>query len=69
MRADSSSFPPALCTATITLVGIFSAPGFEDFLRCRSVPSTEKVTSISEEQIKECAHEGHVVAFEETPKN
>jgi hypothetical protein len=56
-------------TETINLVVIFSPPGFEDFLRCRSVPSTEKVTSISAEEIKECAHQGHVVAFEETPKN
>ena len=56
-------------TETINVGSIFSAPGFEDFLRCRSVPATEKVTSISAEEIKECAHEAHVVAFEETPKN
>ena len=56
-------------TETINLIGIFSAPRFEDFLRCRSVPATEKVTSISAEEIKECAHEAHAVAFEETPKN
>lgn len=56
-------------TESISLVGIFSAPGFEDFLRCRSVPATEKVTSITAEEIKQCAHEGHVEAFEETPRN
>jgi oxalate decarboxylase/phosphoglucose isomerase-like protein (cupin superfamily) len=54
-----------------SLVAIFSAPGFEDYLRCRSVPAGERVTSIAMDGIKDCAHEGHVVfeAFEKNPKN
>jgi quercetin dioxygenase-like cupin family protein len=53
------------------LVAIFSAPGFENYLRCRSVPASEKGTSISMEEIKGCAHEGHVTyeAFEKSPKS
>jgi quercetin dioxygenase-like cupin family protein len=58
-------------TEPISLVAIFSAPGFDDYLRCRSVPADEKVTSIAMEEIKDCAHEGHVTfeAMEKTPKN
>jgi quercetin dioxygenase-like cupin family protein len=54
-----------------SLVAIFSAPGFEEYLRCRSVPASEKGTSISMEEIKGCAHEGHVTyeAFEKNSKN
>jgi quercetin dioxygenase-like cupin family protein len=53
-------------TESSSLVAIFSAPGFEDYLPCRSVPASEKGTSISMEEIKDCAHEGHVTfeAFE-----
>lgn len=55
----------------ISLVAIFSAPGFDDYLRCRSVPANEKVTAIGMDEIKDCAHEGHVTfeAMEKTPKN
>lgn len=58
-------------TEPISLVAIFSAPGFDDYLRCRSVPANEKVTSIGMDEIKDCAHEGHVTfeAMEKTPKN
>jgi quercetin dioxygenase-like cupin family protein len=56
-------------TESISLVGIFSAPGFEDFRRCRSVPANEEVTSITPEEIRDCAHQGHLEAFEDTPKN
>lgn len=56
-------------TESVSLVGIFSAPGFEDFLRCRSVPANEEVTSITREEIRDWAHQGHVEAFEDTPKN
>jgi hypothetical protein len=37
---------------SISLVGIFSGPGFEDFLRCRSVPANEELTSITSEEIR-----------------
>jgi quercetin dioxygenase-like cupin family protein len=43
----------------ISLTFIFSAPGFEDTMRCNSVPAGEKPTEITPEQQKECAHLGH----------
>lgn len=48
-------------TETVSVVGVFSAPGFEDYMRCDSVPPNEKVTSLSPEQMKTCEHEGHVI--------
>jgi len=46
-------------TEPIALTFIFSAPGFEDTMRCNSVLATEKVTEITPEQQKDCAHLGH----------
>jgi len=46
---------------TASLVGIFSAPGFEDHLRCESVLTNEKPTPISRAEENECDHLGHVV--------
>jgi len=46
-------------TETIGLTFIFSAPGFEDTMRCNSVPAGETPTKITPEQQKECAHLGH----------
>jgi quercetin dioxygenase-like cupin family protein len=43
----------------ISLTFIFSAPGFEDTMRCNSVPAAETPTQITPEQQKECAHLGH----------
>jgi quercetin dioxygenase-like cupin family protein len=43
------------------IVGIFSAPGFEDHLRCESVPAGEKPTTISLAEENECDRIGHVV--------
>ena len=43
----------------ISLTFIFSAPGFEDTMRCNSVPAGEKPTQITPEQQRECAHLGH----------
>jgi len=58
-------------TEPISLVFIFSAPGFENNVRCTSVPANEKPTPITREERKQCAHEGHVAYkdLEETPKN
>jgi oxalate decarboxylase/phosphoglucose isomerase-like protein (cupin superfamily) len=58
-------------TDPTSLVAIFSAPGFQDYLRCRSVPASEQGTSISMEGIKDCAHEGNVTfeAFQKNPEN
>jgi len=43
----------------MALTFIFSAPGFEETMRCNSVPAGEKPTPITPEQQKDCAHLGH----------
>jgi quercetin dioxygenase-like cupin family protein len=43
----------------ISLTFIFSAPGFEDTMRCNSVPAGETPTQITPDQQRECAHLGH----------
>jgi mannose-6-phosphate isomerase-like protein (cupin superfamily) len=48
-------------TETESDVAIFSAPGFEDHLRCESVLANEKPTTISRAEENECDHLGHVV--------
>jgi len=42
-----------------SLTFIFSAPGFEDTMRCNSVPAGETPTQITPEEQGECAHLGH----------
>ena len=44
----------------INLVFIFSAPGFEDYMRCTSVPRGSSPTPITLAELKNCAHQGHV---------
>ena len=46
-------------TEPIALTFIFSAPGFEDTMRCNSVPAGETPTQITPEQQRDCAHLGH----------
>jgi quercetin dioxygenase-like cupin family protein len=46
-------------TEPISLTFVFSAPGFEDTMRCNSVPAGETPTHITPEQQTECAHLGH----------
>jgi quercetin dioxygenase-like cupin family protein len=57
-------------TEPIALTFIFSAPGFEDTMRCNSVPAEQKPTLITPEQQRECAHLGHAetAARPDTPK-
>ena len=43
----------------ISLTFIFSAPGFEDTMRCNSVAAGEAPTQITPEQQKDCSHLGH----------
>ncbi len=43
----------------VSLTFIFSAPGFEDTMRCNSVAASETPTPITPEQQEECAHLGH----------
>lgn len=53
-------------TETVSLVFIFSAPGFEETMRCNSVPANEKPTPLTPEQRKECSHLGHAVSAQDT---
>lgn len=46
-------------TEPVSVTFIFSAPGFEETMRCNSVPAAETPTPITTEQQKECAHLGH----------
>ena len=57
-------------TETVSVVFVFSAPGFENYMRCDSVLPNEKLTPLSLEEQKACAHEGHVIYkdLEENPK-
>jgi quercetin dioxygenase-like cupin family protein len=48
-------------TETVSVVAVFSAPGFEDLMRCESVLPNEKSTPISRDEYKRCEHQGHVV--------
>ena len=57
-------------TETVSVVFVFSAPGFENYMRCDSVLPNEKVTPLSLEEQRGCAHAGHVIYedLEENPK-
>ena len=46
-------------TEPIALTFVFSAPGFEETMRCNSVPAGETPTRITPEQQMACAHLGH----------
>lgn len=48
-------------TETVSVVGVFSAPGFEDYMRCDSVLPSEKIVPLSLAQQKACAEKGHVI--------
>lgn len=45
----------------VSLVFIFSAPGFEDYMRCTSVPANEKPGPISAQERRTCAHHAHAM--------
>ncbi|HXO39350.1 MAG TPA: cupin domain-containing protein [Candidatus Acidoferrum sp.] len=45
---------------SISLVFIFSAPGFEENMRCSAVPAGQPAPPITTEELKTCAHKGHV---------
>jgi len=47
-------------TDNISLVFVFSAPGFEENMRCSSVPAGQSAPPIDTEELKACAHKGHV---------
>jgi quercetin dioxygenase-like cupin family protein len=52
-------------TDVVGVVFVFSAPGFEDTMRCNSVPANEKPTPLTPEQQAECSHLGHAVSAPE----
>ena len=55
---------------TVSVVFVFSAPGFENYMRCASALPNEKLIPISPEEDKECGRQGHVFYkdLEENPK-
>ena len=55
---------------TASVVLVFSAPGFENYMRCDSVLPGEKVKPLSIEEKRACSHEGHVIYkdLEDNPK-
>jgi mannose-6-phosphate isomerase-like protein (cupin superfamily) len=44
----------------ILLAFVFSAPGFDDYLRCSSTVEGERSTSMTKEELAVCAEKGHV---------
>ncbi|HEV2022780.1 MAG TPA: cupin domain-containing protein [Terriglobales bacterium] len=45
---------------SISLVFIFSAPGFEENMRCSSVRAGQPAPPITTDELRTCAHKGHV---------
>jgi len=78
LHAGGMVFIPAYTWVSIKPVGndtvsidfVFSAPGFENLMRCESVPANEKPTPTTLEERRKCDHEGHVIykEDEESPK-
>ena len=78
LHAGGTVFIPAHTWVSIKVVGddtasiafVFSAPGFENHLRCVSVPANEKPTPTTLEERKKCDHEGNVIykEDEQSPK-
>lgn len=52
-------------TGPVGLVFVFSAPGFEETMRCNSVPANEKPTPLTPDERKQCSHLGHAVSASE----
>src|SRR5262250_732578 len=46
--------------APIELIFIFSAPGFDQYMRCTSVPEGQPAPPQPLDEVSKCAHEGHV---------
>jgi hypothetical protein len=42
----------------ISLVFVWNEPGFEEMMRCASVPKGQVAPPISREGVKECYHQG-----------
>jgi quercetin dioxygenase-like cupin family protein len=48
-------------TETVSVVFVFSEPGFENYMRCDSVLPNEKVTPLLPKEMKACEHQGQVI--------
>ena len=44
----------------IQLIFVFSAPGFDEYMRCSSVPEGRPAPPMPLDEVSKCAHEGHV---------
>lgn len=64
LHTEGTAFIPAYTwlsvknagTETASVVFVFSAPGFENYMRCDSVLPNKKVKSLSPEPMKACEH-------------
>ena len=46
----------------INLAFVFSDPGYEEFMRCTSVPAGDSSSAmVSRDELRECQHKGHVM--------
>ena len=52
---------------SVNLAFVFSAPGFETYLRCTSVREGEKTSPMTGEEWRACQHTGHI-SFEAAPQ-
>lgn len=50
-----------ISSESLSVTFVFSAPGFEEFQRCISVPAAETPTPMTEEDLKRCEAPGHMV--------
>jgi quercetin dioxygenase-like cupin family protein len=48
-------------TENINLAFVFSDPGFDEFMRCMSVPEGEPAGKLSHDEFEACQHAGHVM--------
>ena len=48
-------------TESLSVTFIFSAPGFDDFQRCISVPASEHPTPMTKEDLERCEAPGHMI--------
>ena len=50
-----------ISSEAVSVTFVFSAPGFEEFQRCISVPAAEIPTAMTEEDLGRCEASGHMV--------
>jgi len=50
-----------ISSEVLSVTFVFSAPGFDEFQRCISVPAAETPTPMTEEDLKRCEAPGHMV--------